>query len=65
VRVSPLGKFECGFKTIRAASQVLRYGDFFGFDFAGGGLGCFEVDVRMRGHHSGRLRPGVRKGRRE
>jgi len=34
-----------GFKTIYAGSQVPQYGAFFGFDFAGGGLGYFDVKV--------------------
>lgn len=34
-----------GFKTIYAGSQVPQYGGFFGFDFAGGGLGYFDVKV--------------------
>ena len=34
-----------GFKTILAGSQVPQYGAFFGFDFAGGGLGYFDVKV--------------------
>lgn len=34
-----------GFKTILAGSQVPQYGGFFGFDFAGGGLGYFDVKV--------------------
>ncbi len=34
-----------GFKTIYAGSQVEQFGGFFGFDFAGGGLGYFDVKV--------------------
>lgn len=34
-----------GFKTILAGSQVPQFGGFFGFDFAGGGLGYFDVKV--------------------
>ena len=34
-----------GFKTIYAGSQVPQYAAFFGFDFAGGGLGYFDVKV--------------------
>lgn len=34
-----------GFKTILAGSQVPQFGAFFGFDFAGGGLGYFDVKV--------------------
>jgi predicted dehydrogenase len=34
-----------GFKTIYAGSQVPQYKGFFGFDFAGGGLGYFDVKV--------------------
>lgn len=34
-----------GFKTIYAGSQVQQFGAFFGFDFAGGGLGYFDVKV--------------------
>ena len=34
-----------GFKTIYAGSQVPQYGGFFGFDFAGGGLGYFDIKV--------------------
>jgi predicted dehydrogenase len=34
-----------GFKTIYAGSQVPQYSAFFGFDFAGGGLGYFDVKV--------------------
>lgn len=34
-----------GFKTILAGSQVPQFSAFFGFDFAGGGLGYFDVKV--------------------
>ncbi|ODT76173.1 MAG: oxidoreductase [Pelagibacterium sp. SCN 64-44] len=34
-----------GFKTIYAGSQVSQFSGFFGFDFAGGGLGYFDVKV--------------------
>ena len=34
-----------GFKTIYCGSQVPQYAGFFGFDFAGGGLGYFDVRV--------------------
>lgn len=34
-----------GFKTIYAGSQVEQFKGFFGFDFAGGGLGYFDVKV--------------------
>src|SRR6516165_587712 len=34
-----------GFKTIYCGSQVPQYSGFFGFDFAGGGLGYFDVRV--------------------
>lgn len=34
-----------GFKTLYAGSQVPQFGAFFGFDFAGGGLGYFDVKV--------------------
>lgn len=34
-----------GFKTIFAGSQVPQFSAFFGFDFAGGGLGYFDVKV--------------------
>lgn len=34
-----------GFKTIYAGSQVPQFAAFFGFDFAGGGLGYFDVKV--------------------
>ena len=38
-------KHDRGFKTIYAGSQVEQFGGFFGFDFAGGGLGYFDVKV--------------------
>ncbi|CAB5536976.1 Gfo/Idh/MocA family protein [Providencia hangzhouensis] len=34
-----------GFKTIYAGSQVDSFAGFFGFDFAGGGLGYFDIKV--------------------
>jgi predicted dehydrogenase len=34
-----------GFKTLLAGSQVPQFSAFFGFDFAGGGLGYFDVKV--------------------
>jgi len=34
-----------GFKTLLAGSQVPQFSGFFGFDFAGGGLGYFDVKV--------------------
>ncbi len=34
-----------GFKTLLAGSQVPQFNGFFGFDFAGGGLGYFDVKV--------------------
>lgn len=34
-----------GFKTILAGSQVPQFSAFFGFDFAGGGLGYFDIKV--------------------
>lgn len=34
-----------GFKTILAGSQIPQFSGFFGFDFAGGGLGYFDVKV--------------------
>ncbi len=34
-----------GFKTIYAGSQAPQFSAFFGFDFAGGGLGYFDVKV--------------------
>ncbi|MBN7806373.1 Gfo/Idh/MocA family oxidoreductase [Agrobacterium rosae] len=34
-----------GFKTIYAGSQVSQFSAFFGFDFAGGGLGYFDIKV--------------------
>ena len=38
-------KADRGFKTILAGSQVPQFSAFFGFDFAGGGLGYFDVKV--------------------
>ncbi|NIF23742.1 Gfo/Idh/MocA family protein [Candidatus Pantoea multigeneris] len=38
-------KSDRGFKTIYAGSQVESFNGFFGFDFAGGGLGYFDVKV--------------------
>lgn len=38
-------KHDRGFKTIYAGSQVEQFAGFFGFDFAGGGLGYFDVKV--------------------
>lgn len=38
-------KRDRGFKTLLAGSQVPQYGAFFGFDFAGGGLGFFDIKV--------------------
>lgn len=38
-------KHDRGFKTILAGSQVEQFNGFFGFDFAGGGLGYFDVKV--------------------
>lgn len=38
-------KHDRGFKTIMAGSQVPQFNGFFGFDFAGGGLGFFDVKV--------------------
>jgi predicted dehydrogenase len=38
-------KRDRGFKTIYCGSQVPQYSGFFGFDFAGGGLGYFDVRV--------------------
>ncbi len=38
-------KADRGFKTILAGSQVPQFDAFFGFDFAGGGLGYFDVKV--------------------
>lgn len=38
-------KADRGFKTILAGSQVPQFNGFFGFDFAGGGLGYFDVKV--------------------
>lgn len=38
-------KHDRGFKTLLAGSQVPQFNGFFGFDFAGGGLGYFDVKV--------------------
>lgn len=38
-------KRDRGFKTIYCGSQVPQYSAFFGFDFAGGGLGYFDMKV--------------------
>ncbi|CAI3952269.1 Predicted dehydrogenase (MviM) (PDB:3UUW) [Commensalibacter communis] len=38
-------KADRGFKTVYAGSQVEQFNGFFGFDFAGGGLGYFDVKV--------------------
>jgi predicted dehydrogenase len=38
-------KQDRGFKTLLAGSQVPQFNGFFGFDFAGGGLGYFDVKV--------------------
>lgn len=38
-------KHDRGFKTLLAGSQVEQFNAFFGFDFAGGGLGYFDVKV--------------------
>lgn len=38
-------KRDRGFKTLLAGSQVEQFNAFFGFDFAGGGLGYFDVKV--------------------
>jgi predicted dehydrogenase len=38
-------KRDRGFKTIFCGSQVPQYSAFFGFDFAGGGLGYFDMKV--------------------
>lgn len=38
-------KRDRGFKTLLAGSQVPQFGAFFPFDFAGGGLGYFDVKV--------------------
>jgi len=38
-------KHDRGFKTLLAGSQVEQFDGFFGFDFAGGGLGYFDVKV--------------------
>lgn len=47
LRVSRFGdpKPERGFKTLLAGSQVPQFAAFFPFDFAGGGLGYFDVKV--------------------
>ena len=44
-------KRDRGFKTIYCGSQVPQYSAFFGFDFAGGGLGYFDMKV-IRGSRS-------------
>jgi len=38
-------KHDRGFKTLLAGTQVEQFDGFFGFDFAGGGLGYFDVKV--------------------
>jgi predicted dehydrogenase len=38
-------KADRGFKTLLAGSQVPQFAGFFGFDFAGGGLGYYDVKV--------------------
>ncbi|MDH2327145.1 Gfo/Idh/MocA family oxidoreductase [Cereibacter sp. SYSU M97828] len=38
-------KADRGFKTLLAGSQVPQFSAFFGFDFAGGGLGYYDVKV--------------------
>jgi len=38
-------KRDRGFNTIYCGSQVPQYSPFFGFDFAGGGLGYFDMKV--------------------
>ncbi len=38
-------KSDRGFKTLMAGSQVEQFNGFLGFDFAGGGLGYFDVKV--------------------
>ena len=38
-------KADRGFKTLLAGSQIEQFSGFFGFDFAGGGLGYFDVKV--------------------
>lgn len=38
-------KHDRGFKTLLAGSQVPQFSAFFGFDFAGGGLGYFDIKV--------------------
>ncbi|MGV8855094.1 MAG: Gfo/Idh/MocA family protein [Devosia sp.] len=47
LKISRFGdpKPDRGFKTILAGSQVPQFAGFFGFDFAGGGLGYFDVKV--------------------
>jgi predicted dehydrogenase len=47
LKISRFGdpKPDRGFKTIYAGSQVPQFAAFFGFDFAGGGLGYFDVKV--------------------
>lgn len=47
LKISRFGdpKPDRGFKTIYAGSQVPQFSAFFGFDFAGGGLGYFDVKV--------------------
>ncbi|MGG7518108.1 Gfo/Idh/MocA family protein [Allorhizobium undicola] len=47
LKISRFGdpKPDRGFKTIYAGSQVPQFSGFFGFDFAGGGLGYFDVKV--------------------
>jgi hypothetical protein len=39
-------KRDRGFTTIYCGSQVPQYAAFFGFDFAGGGLGYFDIKLR-------------------
>jgi hypothetical protein len=38
-------KRDRGFNTVYCGSQVPPYSAFFGFDFAGGGLGYFDIKV--------------------
>ncbi|MDI2091835.1 Gfo/Idh/MocA family protein [Commensalibacter oyaizuii] len=38
-------KHDRGFKTLLAGSQIKQFNGFFGFDFAGGGLGYFDIKV--------------------
>lgn len=47
LKVSRLGdpKPERGFKTLLAGSQIPQFSAFFPFDFAGGGLGYFDIKV--------------------